>query len=169
MVDTIRAQTFSRNTALTALIKASDELKDFIPDPVMRLKAAYKTAGGGRRPTDIADAVAIHLNDVNAAETAFGAALDQARRNEVTSLISQADNVEATLRAKHDEIQRMTARIAQLQQEQQDQEHTAHNLRAEAAQKEAEFSNSAAEFKAAADHVRSELTTHKTTILSTLT
>lgn len=168
MVAAIRKQTFGRNTALTALINAADQLVDIIPDATMRLKAAQKTAGAGRAAKEFADAVAIHLNDVDAAEMQFGQALEGKIATEVGGLKAQAQHAEAQVNAANSEVQNLQARIAQLQQQAVEQTTTFHTLQGQAAAKEAELRQADIEFKAAATHVRNELNGHKATILSTL-
>jgi len=168
MVDAIRKQTFGRNTALTALIGAADQLTDIIPDPVMRLKAAQKTAGAGRGAKEFADAVAIHLSDVDAAEMQFGQALEGKIKAEVGGLQNQANAAESQVSSMNNEIQNLQQRIAQLQQNIAEQSTKVVELRTQAATKEAELRQADVEFKAAAAHVRNELNGHKATILSTL-
>ncbi|WP_407306231.1 hypothetical protein [Acinetobacter sp.] len=168
MVDMIRKQTFGRNTALTALIGAADQLTDIIPDPVMRLKAAQKTAGAGRSAKEFADAVTIHLSDVDGAEMQFGQALESKIKAEVGGLQNQANASEQQVGAMNAEIQNLQQRIAQLQQSIAEQSTNMVNLRTQAATKEAELRQADVEFKAAAAHVRNELNGHKATILSTL-
>lgn len=168
MVAAIRKQTFSRNTALTQLITASDALVDIIPDPVMRLKAAQKTNGGGRGAKELAEAVQIHLNDVDSAEMQFGQALDTKIKTEVGALENQANTAEHQIQSMNTEIQNLTQRIAQLQQNIGEQTTNASSLRAQVAAKTSELGQAQLEFKAAAEAVRQELNGHKATILSTL-
>lgn len=168
MVDAIRKQTFARNTALTALITASDTLVDVIPDPTMRLKAAQKMAGAGRSSKEFADAVTIHLSDVDAAEMQFGQALEGKIKAEAGGMIRQAEAAEAQVQSANTEIQNLQQRIAQLQQQSAEQSTAAMNLRTQAAETERNLRQADTEFKAAANAVRQELNGHKATILSTL-
>ncbi len=168
MVDAIRKQTFGRNTALTALTAASDALADIIPDQTMRLKAAQKTAGAGRAAKEFVDAVQIHLNDVDAAERDFAAAVQKKIGVECGGLGRQADQAETVIAAKQAELQGIQARIGQLQAEIGEQTSCVGQLRQQAATKEADLRQSEVEFKAAACAVRDELNSQKQTILSTL-
>ena len=168
MVAAIRKATYSRNTALTALITASEALTDIIPDPVMRLKAAHKTAGAGRSGKDISDAVAIHLNDVDGEERRFAQMLTTKVQGEVGGLGRQAEALETAVQTAGAEIQNLQQRITQLQQQMGDSSAKASQLRAEAQTKEGELRHAETEFKAAAQAVRDELNGHKNTILSTL-
>jgi chromosome segregation ATPase len=167
MVQAIEKATFGRNTALTALLAQSDNLADVIPDQVMRLKAAHK-AGGGRSPKEIADAVAIHLSDVDGEEMRFSQALNAKIQTEVGGLTRQADAAEQATAAANDEIRRLTERITSLQGQVLEQTTKASQLRGEAQAKEHELRQAEVEFKAAAQHVRETLNGHKSTILSTL-
>ena len=168
MVEMIRKQTFSRNTALTALIQASDTLADIITDPVVRLKAAQKTAGGGRGAKEFADAVQIHLNDVDGAEMQFAQALEGKIKNEVGGLQAQAAAADAQVNNLTAEIQNLTQRIQNAQQQIADTSLKRNELQAQASTKEAEFRQAEQEFRVAAETVRHELLGHKATILSTL-
>jgi chromosome segregation ATPase len=168
MVDAIRKATFSRNTALTALITASDALQDIIPDPIMRLKAAQKTAGAGRSAKEISEAISIHLNDVDAEELRFGQMLNTKIQTEVGGLNRQGDSAEQAIASANTEIQNLTQRIAQLQQSIGEQTANLSNFRLQAQTREADLRQSETEFKAAANAVRAELNGHKNAILSTL-
>lgn len=168
MVQAIRKVTFSRNTALTALISASDALVDIIPDPVMRLKAAHKTAGGGRSAKEISDAVAVHLNDVDGEEMKFTQILNTKIKTEVHGLTQKMVMTEKAVEAATAEIQNLQQRIIQLQQQIAENTAKVVTLRSEAETQESDLRRAETEFKAAAAAVRAELNAHKNTILSTL-
>lgn len=168
MVAAVRKATFSRNTALTQLIATAETLADVIPDPVMRLKAAYKTASGGRTANEIADAVRIHLADVDGEEVRFTQAMNAKVTSEVGTLRAQADAAEAVAKNSVDEIQRLTARIGELQQQGAQATTDAATLRGNAQARENELRVSETEFKAAAQAVRDELNGHSNTIRTTL-
>ena len=168
MAAAIRKATFSRNTALTALITASDALVDIIPDPVMRLKAAQKTAGAGRSGKEISEAVAIHLSDVDSEEQRFAQMLSTKVQGEVGGLQRQAETTEQAVQSASHEIQNLQQRILTLQQQMGENSAKASSLRSEAQTKEHELRQAETEFKAAAQAIRNELNGHKNTILSTL-
>lgn len=167
-VDIIRKKTFSRNTALTALISASDALTDIIPDPIMRLKAAHKTAGAGRPQKEFVDAVNIHMNDVNNEAANFERSLSKKKDEVVGALRRQANDLEATSQTKQQQIVQLEKQIATLREQLGNDVERVAQLRAEADANEVTFSHDAQEFEMAAAHVRSELEGHKNTILSTL-
>ena len=168
MFAAIRKQAYTRNTALTALIAASDTLVDFIPDPVLRLRAAQKTAGGNRTSKELVDAVLIHLADVDGIERNFANTLEGKVQAEVGGLVRQAEVTEAQINNAQNEIQTLTQRIQLLQQQSTEASAKLAELKTEASSKEAELRQAETDFKAAAEAVRTELNGHKATILSTL-
>ncbi len=168
MVEAIRKETFSRNTALTQLITASLTLENIIADPAVRMKAAFATSGGGRTPKDIADAVQIHLNDVDAAERNFSQAIESKVASEVGSLNAQVKSTETQINSANQEIEQITARLHTLQELITVTATKRVELMTAVTAKEAELRQAGIEFKSAAEVVRSELNNHKATILSTL-
>lgn len=62
---TMMTETLSRNTAFTSLMTTADKLVNVIADPVQRLKAAQSVSGDGRSAQQVADAVNIHLSDLD--------------------------------------------------------------------------------------------------------
>jgi len=168
MVDAIRKETFSRNTAMTQLITASDSLIEIIPDASTRMRAAQKMAGNGRQPKDFGDAVQIHLTDVDGIEMRFNKAIDDKVKAEVGGLTSRADATEKHIEQMSNEIKAMTERITRMQQDIGTETTNLNTIRAEASSKEAGLRQTHVEFKAAAEAVRQELNGHKATILSTL-
>jgi hypothetical protein len=109
MVAMIKKVTFGRNTAFTQLLQASESLADVIPDAVMRLKAAHKTAGGGRTGKQIADAVDVHLQDVDGEEMRFKAVVDQNSKVEIGALETQAQTAQALIVNAQAEIQKASS------------------------------------------------------------
>lgn len=168
MVAAIRKVTFGRNTAFTALHAAADALVDIIPDPTMRLKAAQKTAGGGRGAKEITEAIGIHLNDVDGEERRFQAALDSKVQAEVGNLKLQAERAASVVTNSSAEIQKLQARITELTSTISEQTAISTNLEQEAALKEAELLATGKAFQAAAQAVRDELNAQKASILSVL-
>lgn len=169
MVNAIRNKTFARNTALTALISASDALSG-IPGMTdsMRLQAAAKTAGAGRKTSDFVDAVQIHLNDVDAAERDFSNMVQTKVNADCGDLKKQADAAALTAKQKTERASQLQQEIAQLQSDSEAALTASHDLGQKAANKEADLRKSETEFKVAANAVRDELNGQKQTILSTL-
>lgn len=167
-VEAIRKQVFSRNTAFTALTSAADALKDIIPDPVMRLKAAHKTGGLGRSTKEFSDAITIHLSDVDGEERRFMTALDQRVQADVGGLKAQAQMVADQSAALANSIKAMQEQIAQAQTQIAEKTQQVAQLTAQAQQQEIELRQSEQEFKAAAQTIRDELNTQRAAITSTL-
>lgn len=166
MVAAIRKAVFARNTALTAVLQAADNLSDVIPDPTMRLKAAAKSTGRDAR--SIQDAIKIHLSDVDGEELRFNQALQAKSSTELGTLQQTADNMKRQVEAAQAEIDAAQKRIADLTASissfnaQQNEAITALNTRKQ------ELTIAESQFKAAAGTVRAELATHQSTISSTL-
>lgn len=168
MVAMIKKVTFGRNTAFTQLLQASESLADVIPDAVMRLKAAHKTAGGGRTGRQIADAVDVHLQDVDGEEMRFKAVVEQNSKVEVGALETQAQTAQDSIVGAQAEIQKAQQLIADLTGTITQQTQVAAHANAEVVQKRAELDAAQNQFKLAAQAVRNELNGSKAAILSTL-
>lgn len=167
-VEAIRKQVFSRNTAFTALTTAADALKDIIPDPVMRLKAAHKTGGLGRSTKEFSDAITIHLSDVDGEERRFTAALDQRVQADVGGLKAQAQMVADQSTALANSIKVMQEQIVQAQSQIAEKTRQVAELTTSAQQQEIELRRSEQEFKVAAQFIRDELNAQRAAITSTL-
>lgn len=167
-VTAIRKVVLSRNTALTQLLTAADKLTAIIPDANTRFQAAFKMTGDGRSPKQVADAVDIHLADVDGEEARFKQAIDAKVVAEVGGAERKAQSCQAGIEANTAQVQQLQARIVELTTQiggfQQDQAQAL----GEAATKRAEIEQAAAQFKMAAQVVKQELQGHKSTILSAL-
>jgi chromosome segregation ATPase len=167
-VAAIKKGTYARNTAFTQLLGAADKLASIIPDQNTRLKAAYATAGDGRSVKQIADAVDIHLSDVDGEEARFKQAMDRKVADEVGGGQRRA-------KAAADAIAHNQQAIAQLQQQIAEltaQISTFQNDHAQGTQAandaQTAIDRAAAEFKVAANAVRAELASSKAAIMSSL-
>jgi predicted ribosome quality control (RQC) complex YloA/Tae2 family protein len=167
-VDAIKQVTYGRNTAFTQLIQASKVLEDVIPDPIMRLKAAYKTAGAGRSASQIADAVTLHLSDVDGEERKFQQAIDQKNATEIASIELKAATANASIQSSQAEIQSLQQRIADLTAGLQDLSNTAQTAAIDVQNKRNGLEIAKSEFKVAAQAVRNELNNSKAAITATL-
>jgi hypothetical protein len=168
MVAAIRKAVFGRNTAFTQLLTASEALADVIPDPTMRLKAAHKTGGAGRTGKQIADAVDVHLQDVDGEELRFKTMIDGKIQTEVGLIEQQAQQASAQATQASAEIEQLQQRIGGLQKLIGDLTTKAATASAEGATKRAELDGALGQFKLAANAVRMELNGSKSAILSTL-
>ena len=168
MVSAIKKVTFGRNTAFTQLLSAAEALADVIPDATMRLKAAHKTAGAGRTGKQIADAVDVHLQDVDGEEMRFKAAVDAKASAEIGTIEAQAAVATQQIQQAQAEIQQAQQRIAELTSQIGQLTQTAATAQAQVVQKRGELEAAQAQFKLAAQAVRNELSANKAAILSTL-
>jgi len=168
MVTAIRKAVFGRNTAFTQLLASSEALADVIPDATMRLKAAHKTGGAGRTGRQIADAVDVHLQDVDGEELRFKTMIEQKLGVEVGALEQQSRNAAAQAVQFSSEIEQLQARVVSLQRDIGEMNMKASGLQHDATTKRAELDGAHAQFKSAAQAVRTELNGSKSAILSTL-
>lgn len=168
MVAAIRKAVFGRNTAFTQLLTASEALADVIPDPTMRLKAAHKTGGAGRTGKQIADAVDVHLQDVDGEELRFKNMIDSKAQTEVGTIDAQVQTATAQAQQAAQEIEQLTQRASALQKMIGELNTKATELSAQSVAKRAELEAAQAQFKLAANAVRIELNGSKSAILSTL-
>ncbi len=168
MVDAIKKVTYSRNTAFTQLIAASETLSDVIPDPTMRLKAAFKTTGAGRTGRQIAEAVDVHLSDVAGEVRKFDTMIDGKMATEVGAIETNAAQAQRQLDQAANEIQSLSQRIQQLQSSMPDLQTKVSQAQIEVSQKRHELEGAKHDFKMAADAVVAELNNSKQAIVSTL-
>lgn len=168
MVDAIKKVTYGRNTAFTQLIAASETLSDVIPDPTMRLKAAFKTTGAGRTGRQIAEAVDVHLSDVAGEVRKFDQMIDGKITTEVGQIESQATQAQRQLESASNEIQSLSQRIAALQQSLPELQQAVGTAQSQVVVKRSELEGAKHEFKMAADVVVAELNNSKQAIVSTL-
>lgn len=168
MTETIKKATFARNTAFTQLLQAGEALADVIPDQVMRLKAAHKTAGGGRTGRQIADAVDVHLQDIDGEEMRFKQLIDTKLAQELALLERTTRVATETIAAATNEIALAEARVLQLQTENAQNQAALVTWGTEAATAKQSAEVTQSQFKAAAIAVRQELQASKAAVLSIL-
>ena len=168
MVAAIKKVTFGRNTAFTQLLQASESLADVVPDQTMRLKAAHKTAGGGRTGRQIADAVDVHLQDVDGEEMRFKAMIDSKIQIDVGAIEAQASAAAQQIQHAQAEIQQAQQRVADLNAQIGQLSQQAATATSQVSLKRSELETAVTQFKLAANAVRNELNGSKSAILSTL-
>lgn len=167
-VGAIKKAVFGRNTALTQLMATADKLANIIPDPSQRLKAAFATAGDGRTVKQIADAVDVHLSDVDGEELKFKQVLDSKAQTEVAPLEQQHQAAMSQIQAAQNEIQAAQQRIADLNASIANLSTQASQAAQGAQAKKQELDTMAVSFKAAANAVRTELQQNKAVIMTAL-
>lgn len=164
----IRTAVMSRITAYSSLIKASEKLVAIIPDPVQRLRAAQATSNEGRTVAQLADAVAIHLADIDNETLKFKAAIESRRESTISALRSKKANAENLINSGNQELERLNARIQELQQNVSRALNDAASVDSEIAAADSELNASISDFTFAANTLREELTVGKNTILTSL-
>ena len=117
-VDALREAIKGRSTALTALTTAAEKLITVIPDPDMRLKAAFQMIkGDGRGVKELLDAITVHIADLESQKLQFTRAMDAESQTTIgqlqTELSANASNAESA----QAQIKSMQAQIDQLRQE----------------------------------------------------
>jgi chromosome segregation ATPase len=168
MVQAIKRNTLSRKTPYTALLEAADKLANVIPDPNMRLKAAYAMVGEQRTVEAIMKALDIHISDVDGEKMRFGQATDQRRKTELGSLTTQLTQLNTSTEQMQTEITNLHARIQQLNTTINDNTVKANELAAQVNSRGAEYDATVAQFENAAQLVRGELEQQRIAISSTL-
>ncbi len=168
MVGAIKKAIFSRQTPFTTLMAAADKLSSILPDVNTRLKAAFATASDGRTSKQVADAVDIHLVDVDAQERQFATALQQRTQQDIGGTQQRIASLKAGTDAATAQIQALQAQIQAAQDTIQRNAVEVATLEAEVATKTIELQNAERDFKIAADYVRNELGANKQAILSSL-
>lgn len=168
MVTAIKKAIFSRATPFTTLMAAADKLASILPDVNTRLKAAFATASDGRSAKQVADAVDIHLVDVDGEERKFAGALQARTQQDIGSAQQRVAGLKAASDSATAQIAALQAQIQAAQETIQRNAVDVSTLEAEIATKTIELQNAERDFKIAADFVRSELAANKQAILSSL-
>lgn len=164
----VRESIFSRTTAYTSLMDAAEKLSSIIPDPVQRLKAAHVTSSTGRTVQQIADAVPMHLADIEGEGIRFKQAIEAKRSQVIGALNAKKVSADAAIKSANEEIERLTQRIQQLHQQMANAQNDSAGVASEITIAEADINNAINEFNSAANTLRDELNLGKATILSSL-
>lgn len=165
----LRSSVMSRITAYSSLMIASEKLAAIIPDPIQRLRAAQATSNDGRTVNQVADAVSIHLADIDGEALRFKATLEKKRSEIVGGLNHKKANAELTIASSTQELERLNARMKELHQAIQEAQTIAASVSTEIMAAENDLTTSLNDFTAAANLLREELNLGKNTILSSLT
>jgi chromosome segregation ATPase len=116
----------------------------------------------------VADAVDIHLADVDGEEARFKQAIDAKVASEVGGAERRAAAATSAITANTQQIEQLQARVAELATQIGTFQQDVAQATADAANKRAEIEQATAQFKMAAQVVKQELQGHKSTILSAL-
>lgn len=167
-VAAIKKNTFARNTALTSLLSAADKLSAVIPDQATRLKAAHTMTAEGRTVRQIAEAVDIHLTDVDGEVLRFKTVVDGQIKSVVGALQAHIDRLTAQEAQAQSDIENAKAQIDALTKEiVQLSTERASSLQ-QLQTKRDELDQALVQFNVAANSVKAELSAHKQAILSSL-
>lgn len=160
----------NRKTAYTALVEASDRLKNVIPDEITRIKAAYAMiAGDGQRTlADVIQAIDVHLADVEGELMRFKQSSESALTSKVGSLRASARNLLGNNESRQQRITTLEAEIATLRQGIVDDTNKANEITAQADATEAEINGVAAKFSAVQAEIKSDLANRKIQLSSVL-
>lgn len=113
----LRKAVKARPTPFTALLDAADRLAGIIPDPNMRLKAAFASvASEGRGLREILGAIDAHVADIEGQRMQFSRSLENQRATALGSLEAEKASLDATSKSAQQQIEQMSQTIQQLQQ-----------------------------------------------------
>lgn len=168
IIEALQKVIMTRNTAFTQLLSTAETLKDVIPDPTMRLKAAFKTTAAGRTPQQIADAVDVHMQDLVGQEAVFKSNIDSSFGAELAAMQASDAALKAEIESANAHIQQAQQQIQQLTAAISENQTKLMQLGAQAASKQAEIDKARADFGAALQKVKDDLTSNRAAILSTL-
>jgi hypothetical protein len=155
-----------RRTPFTSLIEQSEKLRSIIPDDITRLKAAAVSVGGDK--ASILQAVDIHMNDLDAEAGNFQRFSDSEANTKIGSLKAEAANRERTATDQDARVQALSQEIQQLQQSAAENRAAAAQATVNAGAEQAELDRKSAAFSSALNAVKSNLTTQKSVLSSTL-
>jgi prefoldin subunit 5 len=168
-VDAIRKAVFSKQTALTSLVQVADTMAAIIPDQTTRYRAAFAAAGGGRTVQQVAAAADIHLSDIAGEESRFTAAATAKLGGEMRNMQQVEASLGQGIESATRDIAAARKRIEDLETQVRDATNRLAETQAAIASKKAELEQASSEFKAAADAVRTEITTLRQVVVSSLT
>lgn len=159
----------SRNTAFTSLLITADKMATIVPDPGMRLKAAFATiATDGRGANEVMAAIDIHMSDLEGQKLAFMSTLERKR----SETLGQLDHDKAiNIKQAKDAEQRiiaLQAEIAQLQEVILVGNTAVTTIDAKMQEEASHFDTSKLRFEEAIAQVRADLENQRTAIRSSL-
>lgn len=114
-VEALRASIKTRQTALTALTSAAEKLTAVIPDPNMRLKAAFEMVkSDGRGVKELLEAITVHTADLESQKLQFARAMELESSRSVGNLRAMTESLSASTNAAQAQIKSFHDQIAQL-------------------------------------------------------
>lgn len=114
-VTALRNAIKARNTAFTSLLANADKLVKVIPDPAMRLQAAFEMIkGDGRGKVDVMSAIDVHTADLQAARLQFDSALERQKTAALGSTQAELDALAPSTSQARAQIEALQAQITTL-------------------------------------------------------
>jgi chromosome segregation ATPase len=169
-VEVLRKAITARQTAFTSLLAAADKLASIIPDPIVRLKAAYATVSGeGRGLREVVAAIDFHMSDMEGQKAQFMSVLKTQQQQAIGTIETELNGIPISNENAMKQIQTMTQQITQLQELLGKNAARESELRNELASQQATFTMSQQEFESALATVKGELEGQRMAITSTLT
>lgn len=168
-VGLLRTALKSRVTAFTNLLTAADKLATVIPDPNMRLKAAYEMVkADGRGLNELLQAIDIHANDLASQERSFLAQAESALGSAIGAMERELQSLDSTNTSARQQIESFQQQIATLNTTIANNSVRQTELSNSIASERARFDTNKIQFSSALSTVQAELSSQKTIISSTL-
>lgn len=168
-VELLRKAILGRASALTSLLNAADKLATVIPDPTMRIKAAYQMVKSeGRGLNELLQAIEIHASDLASQERQFAAAAEQAFNTATGALDRELGALGPSSENARSQIESLQQQIANLNTVISNNTVRQTELTGKIAEEKAHFEANKVKFATALSAVQAELQSQKTVISSTL-
>jgi chromosome segregation ATPase len=170
MLETLQKQIMARTSPYTTLLEQSAKLSDVLPDENLRLKAAFRmiSADGQRSVSSIAQAIDVHVTDLEGARMRFKQATEQQIHAKSGMLRDQAANLEKQAQKASQTIEQLQAQIQSLTNDTLKNNQTINELNTQASQAEAEIVATADAFERTVDYLKSDLQNKKVSLTSVL-
>jgi len=168
-VDALRSAIKTRQTAYTALLGAADKLASVIPDPNMRLKAAYATvAGDGRDVRSVMQALDIHTQDLESQKLTFSRQAEEAMKVSTGAAQVELDGIDPAIKSLSDQIVSLQQQVQTLGESIATKNARKVELTNTIATEQQRFASAKSEFETAMTIVKAELDGQRAVIQSAL-
>lgn len=166
MLATLQGIITKRRTPYTSLVEAADQLKEIIPDDIMRLKAAAKQTKASK--DSINQAIAVHIADIEGASTSFARATESQLAQKSGSLRDNAKSLQEGIINRTNQIEDQKKLIAHLEEQNANEASQIGDLNSQADAAEVDIKATAQKFDATVDSVKSTLTNQKSQLIAIL-
>lgn len=170
MLDALQKKISGRQTPYTALLENAENLKEVIPDEIMRLKAAFKTItkDGNRTIASIIQAIDLHVSDIEGERARFRATTEQQIKAKSGALRDQASQLKTQCAANEVQIAQFAAEQARLQEQMNVAQSKMLELNHQADMAEADILATSTAFDNAVEFTKTDLITKKTSLSAVL-